>query len=202
LLLGAGCSVLAVGSQRWCVPDRCDLLNISSTYIRASMMLGWQWVAAHPEPVTFAYSGNNVPYPLTGDQLTNRVYYVNIDRHAQWRFHDYARARGRRADAVSSELARSSGVLLAADAATGGGAGTVRPRYERMIGYRDAWVDNLKQAGVDYLFISALSAYEINYLWHDERGFPIEQQWAQADPQAFQLVYENPTVRIYHVALR
>jgi hypothetical protein len=53
--------------------------------------------------------------------------------------------------------------------------------------------------GVKHLVVSTLSAYEIDYVWHNDGGFPIEDEWAKMDPQSFQLVYENPDVRIYHV---
>jgi len=77
--------ILAVGSDRFCAPYRCSLLQLSSPYIRSTMLDGWAWVARNTRHATFAYTGNNVPYPLFGDRLTNRVYYVNIDRHASWR---------------------------------------------------------------------------------------------------------------------
>ena len=77
-----------------------------------------------------------------------------------------------------------------------------RPRYERLEGLRYAWVDNLRVLDVDYLFISALSAYEIDYVWHNAGGFPIEDEWAGADPRAFHLRFENPQVRIYAVDRR
>ena len=70
-----------------------------------------------------------------------------------------------------------------------------------MHGYRDAWLRNLKSRGVTVLFVSALSAYEIDNVWHDAAGFPIESTWAQADPDSFHLIYENRQVRIYSVAL-
>src|SRR6185436_16652403 len=85
-LVGAGSLTLAVGLQTRCAPGRCQLLQISPTFIRSPMFLAWQWVTEHVTAATIAYSGNNVPYPLFGDHLTNRVYYVNIDRHADWRF--------------------------------------------------------------------------------------------------------------------
>ena len=56
--------------------------------------------------------------------------------------------------------------------------------------------------GVGYLFVSALSAYEIDYVWHNGDGFPIEDDWARLDPDAFTVVYENPQVRIYAVRTR
>ena len=68
-----------------------------------------------------------------------------------------------------------------------------------MEGNRAAWIGNLQVLGIRHLMISALSAYEIDYVWHNDRGFPIEDEWAKADPQSFQLVYENPDVRIYQV---
>src|SRR5581483_10217506 len=134
-----------------------------------------------------------------GPQLQNRVVYVNIDRHPSWRFHDYDHAaRQRLAVSGQEALATSSGVLVPL-AAAGGPVDAVRPRFERMRGDRGAWVDNLRLAHVDHLFISALSAYEIDYVWHDAGGFPIEETWARADPDRFRLLYENPQVRIYAV---
>jgi len=70
-----------------------------------------------------------------------------------------------------------------------------------MEGFRDGWIANLKTFGVSHLFVAALSAYEIDYLWHTDRGFPIEEAWAAHDPQSFRLEYENPQVRIYAVDL-
>ncbi len=61
---------------------------------------------------------------------------------------------------------------------------------------------NLTALRVSHLFVTALSAYEIDYMWHDPQGFPIEEDWAAADPAAFVLVYENPQVKIYAVSLK
>jgi len=194
--------VCAIGSEVWCAPSRCDVLHVSSPYIRSTMLYAWNWVRENTHNATFAYAGNNLPYPLFGDQLTNRVYYVNIDHHPNWRFHDYDHAHRRHpGSSPTTPLARSSGVLMAADESGGGRDGTVRPRYERMAGNREAWIGNLKALGVDHLFVSVLSAYEIDYVWHDAEGFPIEQHWAMAEPAVFHLVYENPQVRIYTVGL-
>jgi hypothetical protein len=199
-LCGAGCLTVALGSDAWCAPRRCQVLAISPTYIREAVVVGWRWVDEHVKQSSIAYSGNNLPYPLTGERLSNRVSYVNIDRHADWRFHDYARARTRPASTESSSpLARASGQLVPLGERPGEEAS--RPRYERRNGYRDAWIQNLRSAGVRHLFISVLSAYEIDYVWHNDRGFPIEDEWAKADPHAFELVYENDQVRIYRLAL-
>ena len=89
-----------IGAKTSYARDGSSPLTLSPTYIRAGMIAGWDWVHRNITHATIANSGNNVPYPLFGDHLTNRVYYVNIDRHAGWRFHDYAspeRRTGQRA---------------------------------------------------------------------------------------------------------
>ena len=132
------------------------------------------------------------------------MHYVNIDRHRTWRLHDYDRAhRRRRDDALPiAPLAISSGVLTPLPGPSRWHVDAVRPRYERMEGNRDAWISNLKALGVDRLFVSTLSAYEIEYVWHNGGGFPIEDEWAKHDPSVFTLIYENPQVRIYAVHAR
>src|SRR5262249_50030574 len=134
--------------------------------------------------------------------LTNRVVYVNIDGRPGWRFHDYDRAfRSGRFAPLPPLLATSSGELLPVNPRFGPSRGANRPRYERMDGIRDAWIDNLRRMHVDYLFVSSLSAYEIDNEWHNSGGFPIEEEWARADPRAFRLEYENPQVRVFSIDL-
>jgi hypothetical protein len=99
-------------------------------------------------------------------------------------------------------LATSSGLLKPLPGPAQWHVDAVRPRYERMEGNRDAWVRNLKSLGVEYLFVSVLSAYEIDYMWHTDAGLPIEDEWARADPKGFSVVYENPEVRVFSVHLR
>ena len=174
--------------------DSLGLLSLSPTYVRAGMVAGWEWTTNHVADSVVAYTGNNVPYPLFGEHLSNSVRYINIDRHANWRFHDYARARGKGGVRGSHSLAQPSGQLvpLARDSPEAS-----RPRFERWEGDRDAWVANLHSAGVSHLFVTVLSAYELEFSWHDEGGFPIEDAWARADPNLFRLLYENGQVRVY-----
>jgi hypothetical protein len=163
------------------------------------MIAGWDWTHRNIAHATIANSGNNVPYPLFEEDLTNRVRYVNIDRHTDWRFHDYARARKGAPPDAPGRLATASGQLMPlppgrpVDEAS-------RPRYERWDGLRDAWLHNLRSAAVTHLFVSVLSAYEIDFVWHNADGFPIEDDWARADPKAFALLYANGEVRIYALA--
>ena len=201
LALAVGASILSAGVTLWCARDHGSLLTISPTYIRATMLDGWRWVDEHVGQSTIAYTGNNVPYPLAGPHLTNRVVYVNIDRHRDWRLHDYDRAhRGRRDDSPAiAPLAVSSGVLMPLPGPPRWHVDAVRPRYERLQGDRAAWTANLKSLGVDRVFVSALSAYEIDYVTHNEGGFPVEDEWARTDPSTFTLLYENAQVRLYAV---
>jgi hypothetical protein len=198
---GAGCFVLAIGAQRSYANDRSSLLTLSQTYIRAGMIVGWDWVHHHLTRATIANSGNNLPYPLFDEHLSNRVYYINIDRHGDWRFHDYARIRGRSGAATSRDLAQPSGQLMPLTGPRSESAAS-RPRYERLEGYPDAWLGNLRAAKVTHLFVSVLSAYEIGYIMHNQGGFPIEDDWARADPASFTLLYENGQVRVYALSWR
>ncbi|HET6956155.1 MAG TPA: hypothetical protein VFI56_06220 [Vicinamibacterales bacterium] len=184
----------------WLLPKPADslaLLSLSPTYVRAGMITGWEWTAAHVSDSVVANTGNNVPYPLFGEHLTNRVEYINIDRHTNWRFHDYARTRTRNILA-EHPFARPSGQLMPLVQGTTPQAS--RPRFERWEGDRDAWVANLRVAGVTHLFVTVLSAYELGFSWHNEGGFPIEDAWARDDPAQFRLLYENGQVRLYSVA--
>jgi hypothetical protein len=201
LVVAAG-AVLALGADRWCPPERCAYLAVTSPYIRENLVDGWQWVAGNTRRSTIAYTGINLPYPLSGDQLTNRVVYVDIAGRPGWRFHDYDRAyRDGHFAPAPPLLARGSGELEPIrNRPDGPGQDALRPRYERMQGIRGAWVSSLRRLGVAHLFVAMLSAYEINYQWHNAGGFPVEDAWAAADPQSFRVEYENPQVRIYAVS--
>jgi hypothetical protein len=202
LLIATGSAVLTRVSWPWCGPAPCEYLRTTSIFLRPTFLQAWQWTDRHVTDATIAYTGNNVPYPLAGSHLRNRVRYVNIDRHTTWRFHDYDHAARLRLNRQEGDLlAVPSGVLLP----LGTGDRTVeavRPRHERMRGDRAAWIGNLQELGVSYLFISALSAYEIDFNRHDAAGFPVEDDWARAEPDIFRLAYENPQVRIYAVNAR
>jgi hypothetical protein len=194
--------VVGLGGERWCRPERCEYLDTTSPYIRAGLIDGWRWLAAHTGPSTVAYTGINLPYPLFGDRLENHVVYVNIDGHARWRFHDYDRAyRTGRFTPSSPPLATASGELQPVARRPGPRDDAVRPRYERMEGFRDGWISNLQTLGVTHLFVSMLSAYEIDNEFHNEGGFPVEDEWARSNPGSFHLLYENSQVRIYAVML-
>ena len=200
-IAGAAAVTLAIGAETWCVPSRCDLLNVPSPHLRLGFLYGSRWLDAHAADANVAYTGINLPYPLAGSHLARVVSYVNIDRHSSWRFDDYARAFRRahgRGDLPASALAQPSGLLMAARSHDDR-IDALRPRFERMSGSRDAWRSNLDARGIRYVFIAALDPYEVDYVWHNAQGFPIEDEWARTDG-AFRLDYENADVRIYEVA--
>lgn len=137
----------------------------------------WQWVHGQGDGLSIAYAGNNIPYFLFGPRLSNSVNYVNIDSHRDWLFHDYDLA------------ARSAGDWLPPL--------TPKPAYERRAPDFSAWTGNLKAKRIQLLFITVLHPNEAAYLWHNDEGFPIEEEWAKGHPELFQGVYQNPVVRIY-----
>ncbi|MBU0548425.1 MAG: hypothetical protein KKH57_06740, partial [Candidatus Omnitrophica bacterium] len=62
-----------------------------------------------------------------------------------------------------------------------------------------AWRENLKKHKIEYLFI-AQPIYE-NRESIDPAKFPIEDEWALAHPEDFQLVFSNSLSRIYKVLI-
>ena len=155
-------AVLATSAQRWCNAPPCAYIETSPPLFRSAYVNSWGWLAANIRGATIAYTGINLPYPLAGPRLTNRVVYVNIDGRAHWRLHDYDRAfRSGRFAPDEPRLATSSGELLPVGARTGPRDDASRPRYERMQGIPEAWAYALESAGVRYLYVAALSAYEI-----------------------------------------
>ncbi|HEX6463227.1 MAG TPA: hypothetical protein VFZ98_02185, partial [Vicinamibacterales bacterium] len=196
----AAAGVLAAGAERWCMAGRCEYVQMTSPHIRSTYLYGVRWLDEHVHDVNVAYAGINLPYSLSGSRLSNAVYYVNIDNHRSWRFDQYATAYRNGESAASASgtppLARPSGVLMPAK-----DSDAPRPRFERRAGDRDEWEMNLKRQQIGYLFVMTLDPYELDYNWHTAEGFPIEDEWARSDPQAFRLVYSNEDVRIYEVKL-
>lgn len=190
---GAG---LAAGASRWCPGGLCEYVQIDDPHIRTTYRYAARWFTEHVRGASVAYTGINLPYSLSGSDLSNTVQYVNIDNHHAWRFDQYAAAyeRGEVPSTSAEPLATPSGVLVPAS-----GPDAVRPRFERRTGDRDEWKMNLKRADIAYVFVASLDGYEIDYNWHTPEGFPIEDEWARSEPQTFRLVYANEQVRIYQI---
>jgi hypothetical protein len=171
-------SLTSVGSARACPPAGCPLVSVS-LFDRPTMFEGWSWIEEHVAGATIAYSGNNVPYRLLGSHLQNRVYYVNVNGHLAWRYHDYERAERSRPDYVPPQRPNS-------------------PVFRHRANVDD-WLQNLKRQNVGYLFLTRMSVLmEADYL-RDDAGFPVENTWAETHPELFERVFENPEVRIFRL---
>jgi hypothetical protein len=199
-MMGVAATVaMADGAEHWCPGTRCDYVRVESLHIRMGEIYAWRWLEAHVSGAHVAYTGDNLPYALSGHRLQNTVSYVNIDRHGGWRFDDYARSFRHRGGLAAGDvrLASASHVL---DPLGPGESGddAPRPRFERMSGDRASWTRNLARDGIGYLVVFVLNPYEAPYVWHDAGGFPIENAWASSDP-GFSLVFDNPDARIYAV---
>lgn len=63
-----------------------------------------------------------------------------------------------------------------------------------------AWKENLKKERIEYLFV-ALPFFD-NRESEDPKKFPIEDEWAGAHPDDFQLIFSNSLSRIYKVSIK
>jgi len=134
---------------------------------------GWAYVRAHLSGRHIAYTGSNLPLPLWGWRLENRVRYVNVAGKLTDVLHDFRR--------VPDE------------------GGTAEPAPERAAPDRVAWLANLSAAGTDALFVARLYPEVAPSMPHDADGFPTERAWADTLPARFRLAFATPEVRIYDV---
>jgi hypothetical protein len=129
----------------------------------------WAWMEANVHDSGVAYTGTNVAFPLAGRRLGNRVSYVNIAGAPGDRLHDFPPA------------ARTS----------------AEPAVYRNGGGAARWLDNLRAAGAQVLFVAAMYPIVRRTIDADADGFPVERAWADARPDRFQLRYASPAARIY-----
>ena len=200
LMVGSTATVLALGEDTRCAPRSCDRIHVSDPFFRAGVAAAWGWMNDQVHDATVAYTGINLPYPLAESNLTNRVVYVNIDGHLNWRLHDYDRAyREGRFAPLPPALAVASGELEPVPPRLGPRDDASRPRYERLEGIPALWIHNLDVLGVKDVFVARLSAYEIDVQTHGPDEFPVEDAWMEADPARFTLAYSNHDARVYAV---
>jgi hypothetical protein len=132
--------------------------------------------------VRVAYAGTNFAYYLMGSGLRNDVRYVNIDAHRDWLQHDYHR------DAVHHGRPTWD---------------TPRPGWDRFHPDYAAWLASLRAEGIQLLVVAKPKPEDGLFNIADREGFPIERQWAESHPEAFQPVYgvaeSDPNMKIYRV---
>jgi hypothetical protein len=129
----------------------------------------WTWVEANVRDARVAYTGTNLAFPLAGRRLGNHVTYVNVAGGAGDRLHDFP--PGARAGAEPAPYRD--------------GASAAR------------WLDNLRAARAQVLFVAAMYPIVRRTIAADADGFPIERAWADARPDVFRLAYASPAARIY-----
>jgi hypothetical protein len=127
-------------------------------------------LASGPAGTTVAYAGTNIPYYLFGAGLRNDVLYVNIDAHRDWLLHDYHR----------HAVEQGSGPALWP---------FPRPGWDRQRPDYDAWLANLRAAGVRLLVVTRADPANGPHNPYDAEGFPIERAWADAHPESFTPLY-------------
>jgi hypothetical protein len=140
---------------------------------------GWLVAWENLSGVKVAYAGRNIPYHLYGRKWQNDVFYVNIDAHLGWKFHDYDLYERQQSDYEVPH--------------------TPKPAYYRKRPSYGDWLSNLHTLNIDYLFLYTLHPVEKSYMIYDEEGFPLENIWAGGHPEDFNLVFSNPSVRLYRL---
>lgn len=137
--------------------------------------------ATRHHPSRIAYAGTNLPYYLMGKDLRNDVRYVNVDDHPGWLMHDYHLSARERGDPVLWN--------------------TPRPGWDRIHPDLAAWLENLRNAGIEFLVVARANPVDGPFNIADPEQFPIERVWAEALPGLFQPLYgvdpPDPEMRIY-----
>lgn len=133
----------------------------------------WSWLNDNSTADNIAYVGRPVPFPLYGTDFKNQVYYVSVNAIDPVKLHYFPRAYYRReADYLTlHENLKAEG------------------NYRGQADYQ-IWIKNLKKRQTDYLFIYSLHQTK-------KITFPLEDQWAVDNPDKFETVFENKTIRIY-----
>ena len=130
-----------------------------------------------------AYAGTKIPYYLMGSRLQNRVRYVPVDAHPDWLLHDYHR----NAASVGEPTTWPNPF----------------PTWDRLRPDYDAWLANLRDAGIELLVVVRVVPEEGAENVADAELFPIERVWADAHPEAFRPLYgqggRDPYLKIYEV---
>lgn len=145
----------------------------------ASQKYGQGWLAL-PCPgnaLTVAYTGANVPYPLLGPSLQNRVVYVSTAGQVMPKDHELFKAM------------RGEVPLFQ----------TPEPMLSNLTLSMKQWADGIIASGADYLLVMRLGRNALLNIAHDPDGWPGEDSWARAAPKLFLPVYQDQFTRIYQV---
>lgn len=135
----------------------------------------WAWMNNNTTGKNIAYAGRPVPFPLYGTHFKNNVYYVSVNKTDPLQLHYFPNARYKWGYDFLS----------------------LHRNLEEKGNYREnpdinIWLGNLFKRNIDYLFVYSL---------HQIKGieFPVEDNWALADPVRFKPVFSNATIHIYKI---
>lgn len=177
------------------------VLLIGTVLIASGMFFAWnyhingkyKWYATFPEgsawamldrmteglSVNIASVGSERIYGLFGTGMRNNVFPVSITENPSLDFHDYWKEAMKEGKGSVAEE---------------------RPQWHRLGGTPEAWIKNLHEAEISFVFAVKLDPMGMSVMDHDMEGFPIEVLWADDRPDVFRLKYDNENVRIYAVA--
>ena len=133
-----------------------------------------------PGPRRIAYTGRNMPYPFMGSRLEGRVFYVNVNSHNDWKFHDYEKWFKQNYPGKMPN--------------------TPEPAFYRMEQNFSAWWNNLLAQKTDLVVVCPVGINEYVNICHNREGFPIEADWAAAHPESFKLVFQDQC-RVYELKI-
>jgi hypothetical protein len=140
---------------------------------------GWNRLEdASGDGARVAYTGTNLPFYLFGVGLRNRVMYVNVNKHAAFRMHDYHTLQVALGEPLSSSPA---------------------PDWDRRETDEQSWIKNLRDRRIELLFVGKRIEPEKPPSCYDSEGFLIERTWADRNPEFFRLIHADPFTRVYAV---
>ena len=137
----------------------------------------WSSLPCPEQEISIAYSGRNMPYPLFGARLKNRVAYIS--NSGEWMPEDHELWRN---------LGNNPPKFFTPD-----------PTLSSLRLNPHKWAKAIIDYQVDYLFIMRLSYTGLINLPHNQEGWPIIETWAQSAPSMFSLSYQDNYARIYKV---
>lgn len=138
----------------------------------------WEWLNNNTDGNNIAYIGRPVGFPLYGTNFKNNVYYVSVNKVEPAMLHYFPDSKY----------------------IWGFNGNQVFRNFESPQNYRgnadyNVWLGNLKNKKIDFLFI-------YSELIKKTDDFPIEDKWAMAHPEIFDLVFKNNAIHIYRIHIK